>query len=47
MKVLVSVVRALFSCVKKLLHNDEQLDYPNTTIKDQEIHQGVRKAKMK
>lgn len=46
MNVLVCVVRALFSYVRKSLHSDKQLDYPNTTIKDQEI-QGVRKAKMK
>lgn len=46
MNVLVCVVRALFSDVKKLIHNNEP-DYPNTVIEDQEIHQGVHKAKMK
>jgi len=47
MNVLVCVVRALFSYVKKLLHNGKQRDYPDSTIKDQEIPQGVHKAKMK
>lgn len=30
MNILVCVVRALFSYVKKLLHHDQELDYPKT-----------------